>query len=356
MSVPILNRAKRPLVIAGPCSAESREQLLATCEALAREGCVDLFRAGIWKPRTLPGGFEGAGEEGLKWLSEAKARTGIPISTEVASARHVECALKYGVDVLWIGARTTVNPFLVQEIADAVAHSEVPVMIKNPMNPDVALWSGAVARLEQAGVDPSRIGLIHRGFSTGMHWRYRNDPMWHLVFDMQRRHPELPMLCDPSHICGCREWLSEVAQRAADLNFDGLIIESHCSPERALSDARQQVTPSDLGALVRSITWRSARSQNEEYLRLLARCRSEIDQLDAEIFDLLSRRMQVSDRIGDIKRQNDVVILQHGRWQEVVERILSRSEELQLSSEFLRRVLEAIHSESIDHQNKRMNR
>lgn len=355
MSKLILHRTKRPLVIAGPCSAESREQLLATCEALAREGCVDLFRAGIWKPRTQPGGFEGAGEEGLKWFAEAKARTGIPISTEVASARHVECALKYGVDLLWIGARTTVNPFLVQEIADAVAQSEVPVMIKNPMNPDIALWSGAVARLEKAGVDPSRIGLIHRGFSTGVHWRYRNDPMWHLVFDMQRRHPELTMLCDPSHICGCRDFLYEVAQRAADLNFDGLVIESHCCPERALSDAQQQLTPADLGHLVRSITWRSEESHNEEYLRLLARCRSEIDQLDAEIFELLSRRMQVSDQIGDIKRLNDVVILQSGRWQEVVERILGRSEELQLSREFLQTVLEAIHNESIDHQNRRMN-
>lgn len=346
---------KRPLIISGPCSAESEAQLLYTCEALAREGCVDILRAGIWKPRTQPGSFEGVGLKGLAWLAEAKRRTGLPIATEVASAKHVESALAFGVDMVWIGARTTVNPFLVQEIADAVAHSEACVMIKNPMNPDIDLWAGAVARFEKAGVKRDRIGLIHRGFSTSAHWRYRNDPMWHLVFDMQRRFPDLMLLCDPSHICGTRDYLHEVSQTAADLNYDGLIVESHCCPSEALSDAKQQLEPRALGKMVRSINWRSEASTAEEYVRSLSRCRTEIDQIDTEIFDLLSRRMQIADRIGEIKRQNDVVILQSNRWSEIVERVVSRAESLHLSEEFLRTVLEAIHLESIGHQNRIMN-
>lgn len=346
---------KRPLVIAGPCSAESEAQLLETAEQLAREGCVDLLRAGLWKPRTQPDSFEGVGAEGLPWLAEAKRRTGLPIATEVASARHAEQALRYGVDLLWIGARTTVNPFLVQEIADAVAGSEVSILIKNPMNPDVELWSGAVARFEKAGFDRERIGLVHRGFSTGLHWLYRNDPMWHLAFEMRQRHQDLLMLCDPSHICGSRERLQEVAQTAANLNYDGLIIESHRDPDSAWSDARQQITPSALGALVRSIAWRAAGSDAEAYLRELARYRSEIDQIDTELFNLLSRRMQIADRIGHIKRENDVVILQQERWSSIVERIVKEADRLHLSEAFLRSVLEAIHIESILHQNRIMN-
>ena len=213
--------ARRPLIIAGPCSAETEEQTLATCEALAREGCVDVLRAGIWKPRTQPGSFEGVGPKGLAWLAEAKRRTGLPVATEVGSARHAEQALAAGVDLLWIGARTTVNPFLVQEIADATTGSDACILIKNPMHPDVALWAGAVARFEQAGIPRERIGLIHRGFSTGTHGRYRNDPMWHLAFDMQSRFPGMMMLGDPSHICGTRRYLQEVAQTAANLNYDG---------------------------------------------------------------------------------------------------------------------------------------
>ncbi len=352
----LLPSGKRPLIIAGPCSAESREQLFSTCEQLARLGCVDLLRAGLWKPRTRPDSFEGVGDCGLKWLAEAKARTGLPIVTEVAAARHVEGVLRHGLDGVWIGARTTVNPFLVQEIADAVAGSGLWVLIKNPMHPDIELWAGAVERFQKAGVPLAQIALVHRGFSTSNHWHLRNDPMWHLAFDMRRRFPTLPLLCDPSHICGCRELLQEVAQQAANLNFDGLIIESHCNPDAALSDARQQITPESLGRLLDGITWRSECSHDAAFVRTLAACRSEIDQLDAEIFDLLSRRMRVADRIGRIKRENDVMILQRERWAEVVERIVARSDELQLSKEFLRTVLDAIHNESIEHQGRVMSK
>lgn len=346
--------ARRPLIIAGPCSAETEEQTLATCEALAREGCVDVLRAGIWKPRTQPGSFEGVGPKGLAWLAEAKRRTGLPVATEVGSARHAEQALAAGVDLLWIGARTTVNPFLVQEIADATTGSDACILIKNPMHPDVALWAGAVARFEQAGIPRERIGLIHRGFSTDTHGRYRNDPMWHLAFDMQSRFPGMMMLGDPSHICGTRRYLQEVAQTAANLNYDGLIVESHCDPAAAWSDADQQLTPQAFAELMRSINWRAVKSEDPAYVRTLARCRAEIDQIDSEIFDLLSRRMRIADRIGEVKRDNGVVILQSGRWSSIVEKIVARSAELNLSEDFLRTVLEAIHLESIDHQNRLM--
>lgn len=345
---------KRPLVIAGPCSAESRSQLLETCERLARTGMVDLLRAGLWKPRTRPDSFEGVGDRGLEWLQEARERTGLPVVTEVASSRHVEGVLHHGLDGIWIGARTTVNPFLVQEIAEAVAGSRLQVLIKNPMHPDVELWAGAVERFLKVGVPITRLALVHRGFSTSNHWPYRNDPMWHLAFDMRRRFPSLPLICDPSHIAGDRALLLEVAQRAANLNFDGLIIESHRSPDEALSDARQQITPETLSRLLQSVSWPSQCSLDAEYLRTLAACRSEIDQLDAEIFDLLSRRMKVADRIGRVKRENDVMILQSDRWAEVVERIVARSSELRLSEHFLRTVLDAIHNESIEHQGEVM--
>lgn len=347
--------AKRPLVIAGPCSAETEEQTLATCEALAREGCVDVLRAGIWKPRTRPGTFEGVGARGLKWLAEAKRRTGLPVATEVASAKHVESALAAGVDLLWLGARTTVNPFLVQEIAEAAAGSDAVILVKNPLNPDAALWAGAVARLEKAGIARERIGLVHRGFSTGTHWRYRNDPMWHIALDMRSRCPGMVMLGDPSHICGTRKYLYEVAQTAADLNFDGLMMESHCRPAEAWSDAEQQLEPKGLAELLRAVNWRAVKSDDPEYVQVLGRCRTEIDRIDNEIFELLSHRMQIADRIGAIKRDNDVVILQSDRWAEIVERAVGRAAELHLGEKFLRTLLEAIHLESIDHQNRVMN-
>lgn len=345
---------KRALIISGPCSAESREQLLSTATEIAETGLVQVLRAGVWKPRTNPDSFQGVGEVALNWLEEAKALTSLPVATEVASSHHAQLALEHNIDMLWIGARTTVNPFLVQEIASTVANSKVTILIKNPMHPDIELWCGAVARFEKAGIPRERIILVHRGFSTSAQWRFRNDPMWHLALDMKQRNPDLRMICDPSHISGKRELISEVAQIAANLNYDGLIIESHCSPECALSDAQQQITPKELKELLSSICWRGEVSADKEYMQSLDRFRSEIDQIDSEIFELLSRRMKISDAIGEIKRCNDVIILQSQRWSEIVERVLSRKAELGLSEEFLRAILKAIHVESIEHQNRIM--
>ncbi len=345
-------RGKSPLIIAGPCSAESREQLLTTAQALAQGGGVDILRAGLWKPRTRPDSFQGVGERGLRWLVEAKQAYGLPVATEVASAHHVELALKAGVDLLWIGARTTVNPFLVQEIADALKGSEAAILIKNPMHPDLDLWSGALERIERAGIPHDKIALVHRGFSTHSHWQLRNDPMWHLAFEMQQRHPDLMMLCDPSHISGSRHYVAEVARTAANLNFDGLIIESHHAPEEALSDAEQQLPPEQLHELLRALSWRVKQQGDEAYMQELGRCRAEIDRIDHDLFDLLSRRMKISDRIGEIKRENEVIILQSERWSEVVSRVVARAEDLGLSREFLLTILEGIHLESIAHQNR----
>lgn len=345
---------RRPLIIAGPCSAESREQLLTTALELKELECVDFLRAGVWKPRTHPDSFEGVGEIGLEWLAEAKALTGLKCATEVASRRHVELASKSGVDMMWIGARTTVNPFLVQEIAEAAAECSAEVMVKNPMHPDIELWAGAVERLQKAGVERERILLAHRGFSTSSRWRYRNDPMWHLVLDMKRRFGDLRMICDPSHISGNRELIGEVAQTAANLNCDGLIIESHCNPQMALSDKEQQLRPEHLGQVLESIVWRALDSHNNDYLASMSQYRTEIDQIDRELFELLSRRMRISDQIGEIKRKNDVIILQSDRWQEIVSRVLSHAEKWQLSPKFLEAILEAIHIESIEHQNRIM--
>ena len=344
--------AKRPLIISGPCSAETREQTLDTCVRLAATGVVDVLRAGIWKPRTQPGTFEGVGLPGLAWMAEAKRLTGLPIATEVASKKHVESALEFGVDVLWLGARTTVSPFAVQEVADAVKGSDVKILIKNPMNPDIELWAGAVARMEKCGVPRERIGLIHRGFATSSSWKFRNEPMWHLIPNMQNKFPDRVMLCDPSHMSGCREYLLEISQTAANMNYDGLIIESHICPSQALSDASQQLTPDALKTLLESIDWRVEHSSDEEYVRELALCREQIDQIDNELFELLGKRMQVAERIGRIKKENGVVILQSNRWSSIVERIVSHSAELGLSEDFVRAVLYAIHAESIDHQNR----
>ena len=342
-------KSKKPLIISGPCSAETEEQTLATCRALAATGVVDMFRAGIWKPRTRPGTFEGIGEKGLPWLQQVKQETGLPVAIEVATSRHVELALKYGIDVLWIGARTTVNPFSVQDIADALRGVQIPVLIKNPMNPDVDLWQGAVQRIQAVGIQD--IGLIHRGFSVFGSSVLRNNPMWHIAIEMRRRMPDLPILCDPSHICGNRKYLHEVAQRSADLNYDGLIIESHINPDKAWSDAAQQLTPDALADLVRSIEWRKENTDNPEYVRALEQLRGQIDQLDAELLGILSRRMSVSDRIGQVKKENNVAILQTDRWSDILERVTSQAQKLNLSEDFLIKILDAIHVESINHQN-----
>lgn len=343
----------RPIIISGPCSAETREQTLETCRAIAATGKVNILRAGIWKPRTSPGGFEGSGLKGLSWMAQAKAETGLPIAVEVATAGHVQSALEFGVDMLWIGARTTVNPFSVQEIADALRGVDVPVFIKNPMNPDLGLWAGAVERLRKVGINT--VGLIHRGFSGFGITEYRNAPMWHLAVDMRMRMPEIPMICDPSHICGNRTLLHKVSQQAADLNYDGLIVESHICPDDAWSDAKQQVTPNALVDLLNSIEWRNETVEKPEFASALERLRVQIDQYDAELFTLLSRRMAVAEKIGEIKRDNSVVILQVNRWDEIVERVLKQADQLQLSREFLSILLNAIHMESISRQNSVMN-
>lgn len=352
MNTKILN-SERPLIISGPCSAETEQQTLDTCRAVAATGKVNCLRAGIWKPRTKPGCFEGSGLKGLSWMAKAKAETGLPIATEVANAKHVENALEFGVDLLWIGARTTVNPFSVQEIADALRGTNVPVLVKNPMNPDIALWAGAIERLNKVGVD--NVGLIHRGFSSfGMNL-YRNSPMWHLAIDMKRRMPNLPMICDPSHIAGRRDLLLEVCQEAADLNYDGMIIESHCCPDAAWSDAEQQVTPKELVELLNAIIWRSETVQKPEFVMALDALRGQIDQYDAELFEILSRRMKVAENIGEIKRDNNVMILQSARWDQVVEHVLKNADKLALSREFLSILLNAIHMESISKQHSVMN-
>lgn len=347
--------SKRPLIISGPCSAETREQTLDTCTRLAATGVVDVLRAGVWKPRTRPGSFEGVGLKGLAWMAEAKRITGLPIAVEVASAKHVESALEFGVDLLWIGARTTVSPFSVQDIADAVRGSDANILIKNPMNPDVELWSGAVDRFLKVGVAPSRLGLIHRGFSYFGHNELRNPPMWHIVLGMRSRYPEMTMICDPSHICGNRDLLQNIAQTAADLRYDGLIIESHICPDKAWSDAAQQVTPDNLERLVRNINWRHDSTDDPDFVKALNNYRNEIDQIDSELFDLLSRRMKIADRIGAVKRDNNVAILQGSRWSSIVDRVLGQAAQLNLDEEFLKTILETIHIESINRQNKVMN-
>lgn len=344
---------KRPLVIAGPCSAESEEQILATAQALAATGKVDIMRAGVWKPRTKPGNFEGVGATALPWLVKAREMTGLPVATEIANSRHAESALEYDIDVLWIGARTAANPFSMQEVAEAIRDTDKMVFVKNPVNGDVDLWCGAVERLAACGV--KNIGLIHRGFSGYGAGELRNAPMWHLALEMRRRMPDLPMLCDPSHICGCRQYIAEVSQQAADLNYYGLMIESHINPDKAWSDAKQQLTPAALDTLLDGIKWRAGESSSESYKTALLGLREQIDSLDREILQLLSERMNVAEQIGRIKRENDVRILQASRWEDIVEHVLAQSHNLDLSEEFLHTMLNAVHVESINRQNRVMN-
>ena len=344
---------KRPLIISGPCSAETEEQVIATAQDLAATGKVDMLRAGIWKPRTKPGMFEGIGAKGLPWLQQAKKMTGLLTTVEVATGKQVQDALTFDVDVLWIGARTTVNPFSVQEVADALRGVDVPVLIKNPINPDLELWTGAVERVARAGV--KQIGLIHRGFSSYGNTEYRNAPMWHLAIEMKRRNPELPIICDPSHICGRRDILHDVSQTAIDLDFDGLMLESHIDPENAWSDAKQQVTPEALAALLDSIIWRHEEAGEKSFETKLASMREQINQLDDELLQILAQRMKVADKIGEFKKANNITILQTKRWNDILERAMLKGEKLGLSKEFITKYFDAVHLESINHQNKIMN-
>jgi chorismate mutase len=344
---------KRPLIISGPCSAETEEQVLATATQLAETGKVDVMRAGIWKPRTRPGSFEGIGTKGLPWLQAAKKITGIPVAVEVATAKQVEDALHFDVDILWIGARTTVNPFSVQEVADALKGVNVPVLIKNPINPDLELWLGAVERVAKSGIN--QIGLIHRGFSSYGNTEYRNAPMWHLAIEMKRRNPQLMMINDPSHICGRRDILLDVAQKAIDLDFDGLIIESHVNPDAAWSDAKQQITPAQLGQMISSIKWRKEDIDSEALHAAMEKMRQQINQLDDELMTILSQRMKVAKQIGQYKKDNNITILQTNRWNEILERAYAKGDTLGLSKEFVTKYFDAVHMESINQQNKVMN-
>jgi len=344
---------KRPIIISGPCSAETEEQVLETAQRLAKTGKVDMLRAGIWKPRTRPGMFEGIGTRGLPWLQQAKKLTGLPVTVEVATAKQVEDALTFDVDVLWIGARTTVNPFSVQEVADALRGVDIPVLIKNPINPDLELWTGAVERVAKAGV--KQLGLIHRGFSSYGNTEYRNAPMWHLAIEMKRRNPDMLIINDPSHICGRRDILMEVAQRAVDLDFDGLMIESHIDPDKAWSDAKQQVTPERLAEMLGEIVWRKEDISSEEVHAALEKLRQQINHLDDELMQLLSTRMKLSEKIGEYKKNNNITILQTNRWNEILERAFGKGEKLGLSKEFITKYFDAVHMESINHQNRIFN-
>jgi chorismate mutase len=345
--------AKRPLIISGPCSAETEEQVVETATRLAKTGKVDVLRAGIWKPRTKPGMFEGIGVKGLPWLANARKITGLPIAVEVATAKHVEMALQFDVDILWIGARTTVNPFSVQEVCDALRGTNVPVLIKNPINPDLELWSGGIERLQKAGV--KEIGMIHRGFSNYGNTEFRNAPMWHLPIEMKRRFPDMLIICDPSHICGNRTGLQEIAQKSIDLDFGGLMIESHIDPDKAWSDAKQQVTPERLAEMLGELIWRTETSDEKEFVTALSKLREQINHIDDELLVLIGQRMKIADRIGEYKRENNITILQTNRWNEILEKAFVKGSKLGLSKDFITKYFDAVHMESISHQNKIMN-
>jgi chorismate mutase len=344
---------KRPLVISGPCSAETEQQVIETSKRLAATGKVDMLRAGIWKPRTRPGMFEGIGARGLVWLQQAKQITGLPTTVEVATGKQVEDALHFGVDVLWIGARTTVNPFSVQDVADALRGVDIPVMIKNPIHPDLELWIGALERVEKAGI--KNLGLIHRGFSSYGNTEFRNAPMWHVAIEMKRRYKDLLMINDPSHICGRRDILQEVAQKAIDLDFDGLMIESHIDPDNAWSDAKQQITPERLGEMLGQIIWRREDVNSEAFHQALEKLRNQINHLDDEMMQILSQRMKVAEKIAIYKKENNITILQTNRWNEILNRACQRAEKLGLSREFITKYFDAVHMESISHQTKVFN-
>lgn len=334
----------KPLIIAGPCSAETLSQVLTTAKQLAKRG-IKIFRAGIWKPRTKPGGFEGVGAAGLQWLQDVKRITGMCVATEVANQAHVKAALEAQVDVLWIGARTSVNPFAMQEIADALrGHEEVTVLVKNPVNPDLELWIGGLERIYNSGI--RRLGAIHRGFSTYGNHLYRNEPQWRIPIELRRRIPNLPILCDPSHLGGKRALISPIAQQALDLGFDGLMIESHCQPSQALSDSRQQLTPQALGDVLDSLVTRSVKPAAETLIIM----RERIDQCDEELIEILGRRMALSREIGLFKRENNLQIVQTDRYEDILKHRKNQARELGVNEEFVVKVMQAVHEESVNQQ------
>ncbi|MBB6682158.1 bifunctional 3-deoxy-7-phosphoheptulonate synthase/chorismate mutase type II [Aequorivita sp. 609] len=341
-----------PLVIAGPCSAETEEQVLKIAHQLKQTDAT-VLRAGIWKPRTRPGNFEGVGALGLKWLQKAKQETGLMTATEVANANHVDLALKHDVDILWVGARTTVSPFIVQEIADALKGTDKIVLVKNPVNPDLALWLGAVERFYAS--DVKKLGVIHRGFSTYEKTRYRNNPEWQIPIDLQNKFPDLPLILDPSHIAGRRDIIFELCQTALDLNYDGLMVETHYDPDNAWSDAAQQITPATLDKMTVDLRIRKQEGDAVEFNNKLATLRTQIDVIDRQLIDSLGNRMRIADKIGLLKKKNNVAILQTKRWNEILGKMILEGEENNLSEEFILKIYKAIHQESINHQKKVIN-
>lgn len=348
-----INISNEPLLISGPCSAETEDQLIATAHLLAGTGKVSVLRAGIWKPRTRPGEFEGIGSIGLQWLRRAKQETGLPTAVEVATARHVEEAIAAGVDILWVGARSTANPFTVQEIADALRGVDIPVMVKNPVNPDISLWCGALERINNAGI--KKLAAIHRGFSSYEKTAFRNEPMWELAIQLKTLCPELPIINDPSHICGNRELIPYISQKALDLDMQGLMIESHMDPSVAWTDAKQQLTPQALSELMDILTLRKPESRDKEFTDKLAELRTQIDKLDDQIIQKMAERMQIVEKIGEFKRDNGVTILQVSRWDEIINKRSSFAQALKLDLNFTARLLELIHGESIRKQTQIMN-
>ncbi len=342
-----------PLVIAGPCSAETETQVLQIAHEL-KDTDVNYYRAGIWKPRTRPGNFEGVGAIGLKWLQQVKKETGLKTATEVANRAHVDLALEHDIDLLWIGARSTVSPFIVQEIADALEGTDKIVLVKNPVNPDLSLWLGAVERLHTANI--KNLGVIHRGFSTYEKTKYRNIPEWQLAIELQTRFPDLPLINDPSHITGKRDMVFDISQTALDLNFDGLMIETHCDPDNAWSDAAQQVTPKKLVQIMEDLKIRKETDEEAEYSGKLSNLRAQIDIIDNQLIDMLGKRMNVSDDIGQLKKQRNVAVLQTNRWNAILGKMILEGESKGLSEEFVLKMFKAIHQESINHQEKVINK
>ena len=341
-----------PLVIAGPCSAETEQQVLKIAIDL-KETDVTIFRAGIWKPRTRPGMFEGVGAIGLKWLQKVKEHTGLLTAVEVANSSHVKLAIEHGIDVLWIGARSTVSPFIVQEIADSLQGTDKIVLVKNPVNPDLSLWLGGIERLYSANI--KKLGVIHRGFSTYEKSKYRNNPEWQIAIELQSKFPDLPLICDPSHIAGRRDLIFNLSQRALDLNYDGLMIESHCDPDNAWSDAAQQVTPSSLVDIMKDLKIREMTIDEEEYKNQLDGFRQKIDNSDQLLLEILGKRMDVAEKIGLLKKSNNVAVLQNKRWNEILGKMIIDGESHGLSEEFILKIFKAIHQESINHQQNILN-
>ncbi len=339
---------QKPLIIAGPCSAESEIQVMETARRLSSHG-INVFRAGIWKPRTHPNTFEGVGTPGLKWMQRVKNELGMKICTEVASEKHIFDCLKFGVDMVWLGARTTANPFLVQEIADALRDVDIPVLVKNPVNPDIDLWIGALERLNQSGI--KKLGVIHRGFSTFEKMKYRNNPEWQVVIEMRSRLPELPFFCDPSHISGAKEYIAEISQRSLDLGLDGLMIESHCDPTCALSDAKQQLTPDELFAMIENLTVRQQDSDSPSYKENIDQLRAKIDVIDENILYILGSRMKISRQIGEYKKENNIAILQTSRWDSLLAKAIEKGAEYGLSEKFVTALFNAVHEASVQVQN-----